>query len=214
VRLAMTTFVVAALLALPELADVTKLDARFVLDIRYATTENFTGKKLYPVGRCLLRPEVGDMVLAAQHYLDARHPGFVLMFKDCYRPASIQFVLWQAVVGTPMQGYVADPNGKTGSVHTYGAAVDLTLAKDGKEVDMGTPYDHLGPLAEPRHEQRFVSEGKLSRVQVNDRKKLRDAMVHAGFHVIDHEWWHFDALQGAALRKRYDKLDVGLEAVP
>src|SRR5687768_17421750 len=90
----------------PELVDVTKLDSRLVLDIKYATTDNFTNRKLYPVARCLLRPEVAEMILRAQRWLDAHHAGHMLMLKDCYRPVSIQHVLWDAVKGTPQQGYV------------------------------------------------------------------------------------------------------------
>jgi zinc D-Ala-D-Ala dipeptidase len=204
----------ATLLSSPTLVDVMKLEPRFVLDIRYATTDNFTGKQLYPVARCLLRPEVADKLLVAQKWLDEHERGHVLMLKDCYRPASIQRVLFDAVKGTAKQSYVMNPDSKTGSVHNYGAAVDLTLAKDGRELDMGTAYDHLGVLAEPRHEERFVAEGKLTRAQVAARHVLRDAMVAAGFRPLSNEWWHFDALQGAALRARYNKLDIPLEAVP
>ncbi len=203
---------VSLLAADAELVDPTQLEPRLLLDIKYATRDNFTGEKLYPVARCLLRPAVADMLVRAQHYLDAHHPDYVLLLKDCYRPESIQRRMWQVVAGTPMQGYVANPSSKTGSVHNYGAAVDLTLSKDGHEVDMGTPYDHLGVLAQPRYEERFVGEGKLTSQQVANRKVLRDAMVQGGgFKMIRNEWWHFDALQGVALRARYSKLDVPLD---
>jgi zinc D-Ala-D-Ala dipeptidase len=198
----------------PDLVDVTTLDTRFTIDIKYATTDNFTGKQLYPVARCLLRKEVGAMVVRAQQWLDAQHPGYVFLFKDCYRPERIQYVMWEAVKGTPKQSYVKDPSSKTGSVHNYGAAVDITLRKDGAEVDMGTPYDFFGELAEPRHEERFVKGGKLSPAQVTARHILRDALVQAGFHPLPNEWWHFDAWKGAALTARYQKLDIPLEAVP
>lgn len=198
-----------------DLVDVKKLEPRFVLDIKYATTDNFTKRQLYPVARCLLRPEVAEMLLRAQRWLDSHHPGHVFMLKDCYRPEHLQRVMWEVVAGTPQQGYVANPGSKTGSVHNYGAAVDLTLVHDSAELDMGTPYDYFGKLAEPRHEEQLVRDGKLLREHVDNRKMLRDAMVlGGGFLPLTHEWWHFDALRGAALRRKYSKLDIPLEAVP
>ena len=211
----MVLLVSALLLALqPELVDVTKLEPRLRLDIRYATPDNFVGKKLYSTGRCLLRPAVAEAVVRAQRYLDAHRRGYTLLLKDCYRPASVQAIMWEAVKGTPKQKYVANP--RSGSVHSYGAAVDATLADaEGHEVDMGTPYDHLGTEAEPRNEASLLAAGKLTPTQVEHRHMLRDAMVKGGsLKSIQSEWWHFDALRGAELRARYEQLDVPLEAVP
>lgn len=196
----------------PALIDVAALAPHLRFDIRYATPDNFTKQQLYPVARCLLRPEVAAMVVAAQQHLDVQAQGYVLLLKDCYRPESVQKRMWEVVKGTPLQAYVANPYSKTGSVHTYGCAADVTLAdRSGQEVDMGTAYDHLGILAEPRHEKRFVAEGKLTREQIERRQILRSAMTRAGFKGLAHEWWHFDAWQGAALRQRYQRLDLPLE---
>ncbi|MEO1172442.1 MAG: M15 family metallopeptidase [Myxococcota bacterium] len=201
-------------LAVPEpvaLVDVSTLDSRWELDIRYATRDNFTGQVLYPVARCLLRREVASMLVKAQAYLDEHHPGYVFRLKDCYRPRSVQRKMWEMVKGTPSQSYVANPWSKTGSVHNYGCAVDLTLnGPDGNEVDMGTPYDSFLKLSQPRHEAQYLAEGKLSAEQVQHRKRLRSAMTEAGFKIIRNEWWHFDAWQGPALRKRYQILDIPL----
>lgn len=196
-----------------DLIDVSALDGRWSLDIRYATTDNFTGRVLYPTARCLLRPAVAGMLVKAQSFLDENHSGYTFRFKDCYRPRSVQKAMWEVVKGTKDQSYVANPYGRTGSVHNYGAAVDLTLnGPDGEEVDMGTPYDSFQKLAQPRWEERYLAEGKLTPQQVENRRRLRDAMVHAGFKIIRNEWWHFDALQGAALRKKYEVLDVPLDS--
>jgi D-alanyl-D-alanine dipeptidase len=199
-----------------DLVDVAGLDRRFLFDIRYATADNFFGQKVYPEARCVLRRAVAKQVVAAQRWLDAHHPGLRLMFKDCYRPDPIQHVLWDAVKGTPKAAYVANPHTPTGSIHSYGAAVDLTLADaDGKELDMGTPYDHLGKLAEPRHEATFVKKGELTPAQVDRRLILRHAMtVGGGFSMIRNEWWHFNAGPAAEVRKKYRRLSVPFEAVP
>ncbi len=200
---------------LPDLVDVTTLDDRFLLDIRYATADNFFKQKVYPEARCLLVRSVSEKMSTAQRWLDDHHAGLRLMFKDCYRPHSVQSVMWEAVAGTPKARYVANPHTKVGSIHSYGAAVDLTLAdRAGHELDMGTPYDYLGPLAEPRHEAKFLREGKLSETQVRNRRILRRAMRESGMHGILNEWWHFNEHTPEAIRNKYPRLDVPFSAFP
>src|SRR5207248_2127460 len=80
-----------------DLVDAAKLDPRFIVDVRYATKDNFTKQALYPVARCLVRAGVGEMLKAAQAELDAHHPGLRLMLKDGYRPISVQKKLWDVV---------------------------------------------------------------------------------------------------------------------
>ncbi|MCC7382399.1 MAG: M15 family metallopeptidase [Deltaproteobacteria bacterium] len=197
------------------LVDVAKLEPRFLLDIRYATADNFFGQKVYPVARCLLRKSVAERMVRAQAWLDQHHRGLRLLFKDCYRPDRVQYVMWASVKDTPKRGYVADPTTATGSIHSYGAAVDLTLADAaGRELDLGTPYDFLGKLAEPRHETGFVAQGKLTAAQVERRHILRDAMLESGMRAIPNEWWHFNAGPPGEVRRRFSRLDVPLESVP
>lgn len=187
--------------ALPELT----------LDMPYARRDNFTGTILYPRARCLLRPAVMKMLAQAQAQLAARVPPLRLIAKDCYRPDSVQRRLWAAVRGTRRRGYVADPDSPMGSVHSYGAAVDVSLADAaGQELDMGTPYDFLGSRAEPRREAEMLAAGVLTAQQIASRVILRTAMQEAGFKSISNEWWHFDAWRSAALRQRYQRLDLPL----
>lgn len=195
------------------LMDVMSMSDRFLLDLKYATTDNFFGQKVYPIARCLLRKTVAWRMIEAQAWLDQHHKGLRLLFKDCYRPDDVQWIMWAAVKGTPKAAYVANPETRTGSIHSYGGAVDVTLAReDGKEVDMGTPYDFLGKLAEPRHEERFLKEGKLTPAQVQNRRILREAMLHVGMHMLQNEWWHFNADIPANIRKKYSRLNVPLES--
>jgi D-alanyl-D-alanine dipeptidase len=201
--------------AADELVDVLREEPRFVLDLAYARADNFTGRKLYPVARCLLRRSVAAQLLLAQRWLDRQAPGTVLVLKDCYRPRSVQVAMFAAVKGTPRQSYVADPVRQGGSAHSFGAAVDVTLWADGHELDLGTPHDHLGKLAEPRHEARFLALGKLTAAQLERRHLLRNAMLEGGgFRLIRSEWWHFDAAQASELRRRWSQLDVPLDSVP
>ncbi len=162
-----------------------------LLDIRYATADNFTGRPLYPVARCLLRAEVADRLTRAAAAL--RQQGFRLVLLDCYRPLSVQRELWRAM---PRRGYVANP--ATGSHHNRAAAVDLSLADlSGTPVEMPTGYDAFGPAA-----RAWATEG-VSRTARRHRDALRLAMSAAGFAVNPMEWWHFDA-PGAAAKPLLD----------
>src|SRR5579885_233016 len=106
------------------------------LDIKYATTDNFTGKKVYPVAKCYLRRSVVEKLKKVQEELLVM--GLSLKIWDGYRPLSVQEIFWNLV---PDERYVANP--KKGSRHNRGAAVDLTIvyADSGKELLMPTAID-------------------------------------------------------------------------
>lgn len=176
---------------------------QFKLDIRYATTDNFTGKNLYGNYKaCILHKKAAAKMKKAAEILKKEKPGWKFLIFDCLRPRHIQEKLWEVVVHTPQQNYVANP--ATGSIHNFGFALDLSLLNDaGREIDMGTPYDSFLPLAQPRLESRFLKEGKLSAKQVANRKILRSIMERAGFKQLAIEWWHYDALNAAEVRKNY-----------
>ena len=197
------------------LVDVSKLHPSFQLDIKYATKDNFAKTKAYDVAKCALRKSVAEKMKRAQEWLDQHHSGTYLIFKDCYRPNDVQAILWDAVKGTKMARYVANPHNKTGSIHSYGAAVDLTLGtKKAGELDMGTPYDHLGKLAEPRHEKRYLKAKKLTQIQVKNRKLLRKLMVEVvGMKMIRNEWWHFNADTARRVKARFSRLNVPLNSI-
>ncbi|RYF09142.1 MAG: peptidase M15D vanX D-ala-D-ala dipeptidase [Deltaproteobacteria bacterium] len=201
-----------AVAAAQPLVDAQAADPRLRLDMVYATAQNFVGERLYAEARCFLRPQVVAQLRRAQDRLVAQAPGLHLLLKDCYRPLSVQRRMWQAVRGTARAPYVANPQHPHGSVHTYGAAVDVTLCDArGQELDMGTSHDYLGPLAEPQLEDHYLRTGQLGRKQLRHRQQLRAAMLDGGnFRPIRREWWHFDALQGDTLRRSYARLDVSL----
>lgn len=159
-------------------ADVAKLDPSIQLDIRYATTDNFTKSKIYDCPACLLRPEAANALLKAHNTLKKK--GLGLKMFDCYRPRPYQQRLWDKV---PNPDYVTPP--AKGSMHSRGAAVDLTIVDaNGKELDMGTPYDFFGREA-------HTDNKNLPLKVLSNRKLLREAMESAGFKGIRTEWWHF-----------------------
>jgi len=167
-----------------DLADV---DPSIQLDIRYATTNNFSGVAVYPVARCLLRPDVAERLKRVQSELVGR--GLGLKVWDCYRPISVQERFWALV---PDPRYVLKPvveNGVPieGSKHNRGAAVDVTLVDaSGAEVVMPSDYDDFTERAHRSH----LRSGAQA---VRNMRILEVAMVREGFEPLPTEWWHFDA---------------------
>jgi hypothetical protein len=133
----------------------------------------------------------------------ASHPHLRILVGDAVRPLFVQKEMWKLVAGTTKQPYVANP--QWGSMHNYGAAVDVTLfdVQTGKQLDMGTPLDYFGPLAQPLLEDKYLRNGELNVAQVENRHILRDAMQDAGWHSINIEWWHFNAFPKADIRRNY-----------
>ncbi|MBS1121168.1 MAG: vanX [Deltaproteobacteria bacterium] len=162
-----------------DLIDVSLAIPDAVIDLRYATKDNFTGEAMYPVARCKLRRAVATRlakVAAALRAQDRR-----LLVWDCYRPVSIQHRLWGKV---PDERYVANP--KTGSRHNRGAAIDLALVDQaGKPVTLPTKFDEFSTAAHRDH--------ALAGKRGVEARRLAAAMIRAGFEGIATEWWHFDA---------------------
>jgi D-alanyl-D-alanine dipeptidase len=148
------------------------------LDIRYATSNNFTKKQIYPCGRCFLRKEVIAALAKAEEELNGKGYKFVLF--DCYRPSPAQQKLWDIV---PNPDYVTPP--EKGSMHNRGLAVDLSLTDmNGMMLNMGTAYDFFGKEAHID----FLEHPKQV---LNNRLLLKETMEKYGFKGIRTEWWHF-----------------------
>jgi D-alanyl-D-alanine dipeptidase len=148
-----------------------------IVDLRYATPDNFVGVQLYPTGaRCLVHQSMVPGLTTAAQILRAQ--GEHLKFWDCYRPHDVQVRMFQ-VVSNP--NWVAKPTDYARS-HETGRSVDVTIAG----VDMGTDFDDFTPRA-----LAFATEGVTPAQQAN-RARLRDAMTAGGLTVYSGEWWHFD----------------------
>ena len=159
--------------------ELTTLDNTIALDLRYATTDNFVKAKMYDCGRCFLRPEAAKAIAKAHKVLKDKGLGGLKMF-DCYRPRPYQRRLWNKM---PNSNYVTPP--WKGSQHTRGLAADLTLIdKEGKELDMGTPFDTFS-------EKAHSDSKNLSKQVLENRKILRGVLESVGFKGIRTEWWHF-----------------------
>ncbi len=173
------------------------------IDLRYATRDNFVGRDLYsPLDCAWLHREAAEAIERAVALLAARRPDCRLLVLDALRPHRVQEQLWEALAGTELRMYLADP--ARGSIHSYGMAVDVTITgEDGRELDMGTGFDDMSDLSHPALEREMLAGGRLSPQQAGNRQLLRDAMSGAGFAGINSEWWHFDCGDRDAVRAGY-----------
>ena len=180
-----------------------KPGARWDLDIRYATTNNFVGVDMYgEFNRAFLHRISAGMLEKAADLLAAQRPGFKFLIFDALRPRSIQRVLWSHVVGTEGEKYIGNPD--RGSMHNFGFAVDLTvLDAGGDALDMGAGFDDFRDIAQPQLEEQFLRLGLLTTAHIANRTLLRGAMEGAGFTQLRHEWWHFDALPREEVRAKF-----------
>ena len=164
-----------------------------LIDLRYATTNNFTRIQLYPShARCLVHESMAPGLATAAAALRAQ--GHVLVFWDCYRPHDVQDKMFEVV---PNTAWVARP-GPYSYSHESGRSVDVTFASrqdqcpPGRKLgewclaDMGTEFDDFSSRAKA-----FATEGVSAEAQAN-RARLRQAMNSGGLTVYSGEWWHFD----------------------
>lgn len=175
--------------------------ADIAIDLRYASPDNFVGRPLYGGWDCnYLRLEAAAGLESAAAWLAKMRPGYRLLVLDALRPQRAQEALWAELEGTPLERYLAHP--ERGSIHSFGMALDVTLLdRQGRECDMGTPFDDMSALSHPEFEAQHLALGRLSAAQLIERGWLRAAMLEAGFHAISTEWWHFDCGDRDAVRR-------------
>ncbi|HPK09926.1 MAG TPA: M15 family metallopeptidase [Saprospiraceae bacterium] len=161
-----------------EWTELTEKDG-FYLDLKYATTDNFTSQPIYPCGRCFLKKECAKQLIEAQRYIGQKY-GLKLVLYDCYRPISAQKKLWDIV---PNINYVTPP--EKGSMHNRGLGVDLSLMdRQGKLWNMGTEFDYFGA-------ESHIDFKNLDYQILKNRMALTQIMNTFGFKGIKTEWWHY-----------------------
>jgi D-alanyl-D-alanine dipeptidase len=180
--------------------------AGIAVDLRYATADNFVGRDLYSPYDCAwLHVDAAAALERVVAWLAQRRPGHTALVLDALRPQRVQQQLWDALAGTGLQMYLANP--ERGSIHSYGMALDITiLDADGQELDMGTGFDDMTELSHPALEADFLRSGALLDAQVANRRLLRDAMFQAGFFGINTEWWHFDCGDRNLVRQTFRRV--------
>ncbi|MDY6038731.1 MAG: M15 family metallopeptidase [Eubacterium sp.] len=167
------------------LVRVLDVDSDFIIDLRYAGENNFTGRKIYSSGECYIDINTLKMLVKARDIF--RRDGYRVKIWDAYRPISAQKHFWEIM---PDDNFVARPPDmskltKFNPSHMNGQCVDITLTDlDGKEIQMPTLFDDFGPLASLKNNDEN-SEG------FKNAAYLRKVMEEAGFSAYEGEWWHF-----------------------
>lgn len=162
-----------------DLVDIRKLSQEFEIDLKYASEENFMGRKIYPVPLCAMQRNTALKLIKANKELLLK--GLRIKIWDAYRPFSVQKLMWNVM---PLHNFVADPN-KGGSIHNCGFAVDVTLVDmEGRELEMPSGFDDFSERA-----------SRLSSTMTEAARRnlaiLTDTMIRNGFKTIDSEWWHY-----------------------
>jgi len=168
-----------------------------IVEMRYAGSHNFVGRPIdgYEAPRCLLTQAAATAL--AEVARDIAQSGLTLKVFDCYRPvrAVANFMRWARDLGDVAgkrefypdvdkstlfrDGYISSHSG-----HSRGSTIDLTLARDGRELDMGTPFDFFSTRSWP-------GSADVSTEARADRALLATAMRRRGFRPYAREWLHF-----------------------
>jgi zinc D-Ala-D-Ala dipeptidase len=165
-----------------QLAELALLDPTLHLDIRYATSNNLTGRPVYDEPRAFLQRPAARALVRAHRALIKK--GYGLLIFDGYRPWSVTKIFWDVTPPDKHQ-FVANP--AEGSKHNRGCAVDLSLydLKTGREVEMPSIYDEMSERSYPTYEGGTVAQRRA-------RDLLRATVEKEEFSVYPTEWWHFD----------------------
>ncbi len=189
-----------------------------IQEIRYHSTYNFIGDRIdgYEEPVALLTKEAARALKSVSNEMMVQ--GYRLKVYDAYRPARAvkHFVLW-GIEDTDIRmkpyfypdlekqelfvkGYIAK-----NSSHSKGSTVDLTLfdMKSGKEVDMGSPFDHFSEVSHPDYKG-------ITDEQYENRMTLQKVMIRNGFKPIDCEWWHF-TLENEPYPETYFDFPISME---
>jgi zinc D-Ala-D-Ala dipeptidase len=181
-----------------KLVNIKKLIPLIILDLRYASVNNFTKTKLYKKAyTTYLRVLPANALLQAQNMLAKK--GFGIKIFDAYRPYSTTKFMWNLIHD---ERYVANP--KNGSNHNRALAIDLTIVnlKSLQELDMGTGFDNFTDTA-------HHSFTNLSETVLENRKLLKSTLELVGFKFFDTEWWHYYWPND----KNYEVLDLNFLAL-
>ena len=149
------------------------------VELRYATTDNFTGVVIYEDSTAYLRYGTVKKLSAVQDKLWEQ--GYCIKIWDAYRPVEAQFKLWEVC---PDPTFVSNPNNGYSS-HSRGNTVDITITDlNGNEITMPSAFDEFGSIADRDY-------GDVSEEAGNNSLMLESVMAECGFKGYSKEWWHY-----------------------
>ncbi|VDG24349.1 M15 family metallopeptidase [Lactiplantibacillus mudanjiangensis] len=157
--------------------NVQTLDPMILVDLRYATTNNFTHQVIYDFTTAIVRTGTAQKLAQASALVQAQ--GYRLKIWDAYRPVSAQKRLFDVY---PDPNFVAPPDPNFS--HQKGVTLDLTLTDmAGHDCLMPTAFDDFSPQA---HRQAPRATQQDANYQILDQ-----AMHQAGFIGYENEWWDY-----------------------
>jgi D-alanyl-D-alanine dipeptidase len=189
------------------LINVHAIDKSIKVDLVNSDPEkNYFRENFYKgLNKAYIRKEVAVRLSLAQKKLKSQFNEYSLLIMDAARPRSVSRLMYEKMKGTKFEKFVANP--KTGSMHNYGIAVDVTIV-DGsdKEIDMGfTPFYKSNLSIYWGYAK--VKMFDLSESQKQNRKLLANVMKEAGFTPLSYEWWHFNGMPKEEARKKYQIIE-------
>lgn len=179
--------------------------------VEIVDTDKIKVKMMYPLlnmdngyKKCYVRKTVKEMLDKAAESLD---DGYQFLIWDAWRPFSLQKELFEKYsidiikmfhlenmneeertqfisqyVANPKEDKIFPP------AHTTGGAIDLTLLKDGKELDFGTEFDSFSDKTNTTWFENHDEDNEIR----DNRRYLYWTMIHAGFTNLPSEWWHYE----------------------
>lgn len=187
------------------LVNIQSVDSSIVVRLAYTTNDNFIGRDVYGgLENAYLQEDVALKLAKAQSYLKEKDSSLSLVVYDAVRPRSVQQEMWD-ILDMPINQkvkFVSNP--KFGSIHNFGAAVDLSIVDgEGVALDMGAGFDDPSINAWPVKEQELLAKGDITQAHIDNRRLLRSVMGRAGFFNIQTEWWHFNSCTRDSARQKY-----------
>jgi len=150
------------------------------MDMRYSTENNFAKKILVPFSQCILRRDAAEALIKASDIAAKSPKPFSICVMSCYRPLSVQKVLWSL---KPDEKYFDSP--AKGSMSNRGMAVDVTACdRNGHELEMPSQFDDFSAKAK--------RNSKAKGAAAANSKALDEAMVKAGFIPNTDKWWNYE----------------------
>ena len=164
-----------------RLVDLDGTSPALVVDLRYKTTSNITGKPLYSASaKAKAAPVLAEAFRNAEAILEKE--GYGVTLYDAWRPLDVTRELWKQAIKQHVTAFYAPPY--VGSNHNRGAAVDVglhRLKEPSAVLPMPMPFDGIEP-----------SLANRSSEAVKNERILRKAFEAAGFVRNSNECWHFD----------------------
>ncbi|MDK1727169.1 M15 family metallopeptidase [Dellaglioa algida] len=157
--------------------NVKTIDPDIIVDLRYATKNNFTNQIIYDFSAAIARTGTVKKLGIASKLLKVQ--GYRLKIWDAYRPVLAQEKLFEVY---PDPNFVAKPNPNFS--HQKGVTFDLTICNlNGKELEMQSEFDDFS--------KRSGRNYNRTTQQQRNYDVLNNAMITAGFIGYSEEWWDY-----------------------